>query len=63
MMRLKTYYPNFYKLLKKRLAIVSILLIISLVSKITFQSIYASQANVDYLFKSRDEDTWLFPAT
>ena len=54
---------NQNKLLKKRLTIVTILLIISLVSKITFQSIYASEANVDYLFISRDEDTWIYPVT
>ena len=63
MIRLKTYYPNFYKLHKKRLTIVTILLVVSLVSKITFQSIYANEAYLDSLIMSREKDTWLYPVS
>ena len=63
MIRLKTYYPNFYKQQKKRLTIVAVLLIISIVSKITIQSIYSNIDNDLMFLDSIKNNTWLYPVS
>lgn len=61
MIRLKTYFPNFYKMQKKRIVTVASLLIFSMISKIVIQSIYSVDEILEALVESLKQDTWSYP--
>ncbi len=59
--RLKQRVPEFYQAQKKQLFIVSSLLIICMISKVTLRFIFYNKAFVSYWDTSRRQHTWFYP--